>query len=137
MLIEIVEISGVTEIEGRLAFAVLGLGDSLTDMLGIGGVTPMEGTVIPLRRAGVSLTDMLGIGGVTPIDGTLTWPPLLEAGVSLTEILGMGGVTFVDGDCTLGLRRKGLLRETEGVSETEIVGMGGAGDVFERNANDP
>lgn len=70
-LTEIVGILGVTEIEGILLDPDRFTGDSLTDMFGIDGIAPIVGAVVPLFSAGVSLTDILGMGGVTPIDGTL------------------------------------------------------------------
>ncbi len=67
-------------------------GGSLTEMVGTACVVdtllnrPRAGEVL---GAGVSFTEMVGIGGVTPIEGMLPARPCLEVGVSLTEIAGM------------------------------------------------
>jgi hypothetical protein len=92
---------GVTEMDGALIFGPrAGAGASFTEMLGMGGVTPIEGTLLlRLLGAGDSLTDMLGIGGVTPMLGVLR--PRLGAGDSLTEMLGTGGLTPIDGTLAL------------------------------------
>lgn len=104
-------IDGVTDIEGGLARgALFGAGDSLTAIVGMLGVTEIEGGSLflgPLDGMGDSLTDIEGIG-VTDTDGSFRFfmlaPPL------------------------------GLLTEIEGVSWTAIVGMAGAGDGLERAA---
>jgi hypothetical protein len=148
---------GVTDVDGALCLLNRpGAGDSFTDIVGMSGVTFMEGAVIPLLSAGVSLTDMLGIGGaftlgpllgagvsltdiigisgVTDIEGAVI--PLLSAGASLTDMLGIGGETPIEGTFTAEPRRPGPLTDIDGVSETDIVGMGGAGVVLERVGKD-
>lgn len=75
---DIVGISGVTEIIGtftslpRVAIPLAGAGDSLIEILGIGGEIPMEG---------MALLEPRPDGALTEIDG-----------VSDTEIVGMAGV---------------------------------------------
>lgn len=67
-------------------------GGSLTEMLGTACVVetllkrPRGGAVV---GAGESLTEMVGIGGATPIVGMLPDRPWLKVGVSLTEMEGM------------------------------------------------
>lgn len=67
-------------------------GGSLTEMLGTACVVdtrlkrPRGGAVL---GAGESPTEMVGIGGVTPIEGILPVRPWPEADVSLTEMVGM------------------------------------------------
>jgi hypothetical protein len=124
----IVGTAGAETVGIGLGRPLLGAGESFTEMLGIGGVTPIDGNMLyprvltgrltdiagvsetemvgiegaeagisrPLLGAGDSLTDMLGMGGVTPIDGVFI-PRPLDTGDSLTEILGIGGVTPTDG----------------------------------------
>lgn len=70
--------------------AVDGAGESLTEMVGMGGVTPIEG-MLPVRPCpvdGVSLTEMVGMFDT---DCGLLNRLLLAGRVSLTEMLGMGG----------------------------------------------
>jgi hypothetical protein len=120
--------AGAETVGMGLGRPLLGAGELLREMLGMGGVIPIEGTILcpralagrltdiagvsetemvgiegaeagisrPLLGAGDSLTDMLEIGGVTPIDGVLI-PRPLDTGDSLTDILGTGGVTPTDG----------------------------------------
>lgn len=102
-------IEGDTAIEGTLPLGPRdGTGDSSTEIVGMSGVTLIEGAGIPLLGAGDSLTDILGTGGVTPIEGAFTWEPL----------------------------RPGPLTDIDGVSETEIEGIGAAGVVFERDGEE-
>lgn len=99
----------------------LGADGSLTEIVGMDGVTEMEGAEMEGMAFGLGtnglLIDIVGIDGVTDIEGSVT-PRLLSVelieivGVSWIEIVGTGGA----GD---GLERVG------GVWETLIVGMGG------------
>jgi hypothetical protein len=76
--------------------AVDGAGVSLTDIVGIGGVTPIAG-ILPDRlffRDGVSLTEMVGM---TDTDCGLPNRLLLAGRASLIAILGIGGWGRVDG----------------------------------------
>lgn len=67
-------------------------GGSLTEMLGTAWVVetllkrPRGGAVVD---AGESLTEIVGMGGVTPMAGMLPDRPWPETGVSLTEMEGM------------------------------------------------
>jgi hypothetical protein len=104
---------GETEIEGGLAFRPrAGAGESLTDIVGISGVTLIEGAVIPLLNGeGVSLTDIPGIEGALLLD------PRFGAVDSLTEMVGTSGVTLIEGDVMPLLKL--------GVSLTNMLGIGG------------
>lgn len=67
-------------------------GGSLTEIVGTACVVetllnrPRGG---PVAGTGESLTEMVGIGGVTPIEGMLPVRPWLGVCVSLTEMVGM------------------------------------------------
>lgn len=79
-----------TRLKRPLGGAVLGAGESLTEMAGIGGVTPIEG-MLPVRPwlvDGVSLTEMVG---TFDTDWGLLNRLLLAGRDSLTEMLGRGG----------------------------------------------
>ena len=76
--------------------AVDGAGVSLTEIVGIGGVTPIAG-ILPDRlffKDGVSLMEIVGI---TDTDCGLPNLLLLAGRASLTAILGIGGWGRVDG----------------------------------------
>lgn len=64
-------IEGVTEMDGALC-PRFSAGGPLTEMVGMLGMTDIEG-VLTSRTLGVeaSLIEILGIGGVAPMDGTL------------------------------------------------------------------
>ncbi len=85
---------GLTEIEGGLTLLPLfGARDSFTAMVGMLGVTEMDGVSLflyPLDGIGDSLTAIVGMAGVLFLE------PLPGAGDSLTEIDGMGGEPEVE-----------------------------------------
>jgi hypothetical protein len=79
-----------TRLKRPLGGAVDGAGESLTEIVGIGGVTPIEG-MLPVRPwpvDGVSLTEMVGMFDT---DCGLLNRLLLAGRDSLTEMLGIGG----------------------------------------------
>lgn len=70
--------------------AVAGAGESLTEMVGMGGVTPTEG-MLPVRlwlETGVSLTEIVGI---LDTDCGLLNRLLVARRDSVAEMLGVGG----------------------------------------------
>jgi hypothetical protein len=89
------EIVGMAGVVGALlkrprAGAAAGVGVSLTEMVGIGGITPMDG-MLPVRPCpcdGVSLTEMVGM---LDTDCGLLNRPRLVGRDSLTAMLGIGG----------------------------------------------
>ena len=100
---------------------VLGAGESLTEMVGIGGVTPIEG-MLPVRpwpEDGVSLTEMVGMFDT---DCGLLKRLLLAGRDSPTDMLGIGGCGRVDGDGSA----YGST-DTGGVADTDGKAYGSAG----------
>jgi hypothetical protein len=69
---------------------------------------------------------MIGMSGVTEMEGTLLSRPPLGAGDSPKDMVGIGGVTPIDGTFVLKLRSfLGPLNDMDGVADTEIVGIEG------------
>jgi hypothetical protein len=89
-LTDIFGTSGVTLIEGAVD-PLLGIGVSLTDMLGMGWALPLD----PRLGADDSLTDIDGMSGVMDLEAEDD--PRPKDGELLTDILGTGAVTLDEG----------------------------------------
>jgi hypothetical protein len=89
---------GVTDIEGGLTLnPLLGAGDSLTAMVGMLGVTEIEGALVvlgPLDGIGDSFTDIVGIG-VLDAEGSFLFFRLKLPLGALTEIEGDSWMAIV------------------------------------------